>query len=198
MAIINPHIIFPLFADGICGITPKAGSVVAGVYMILMTNMYLIFEFRHLSLALAELASIKNKGLIWIIPYCYYIAIGLAFITYPICFYYLYCIYRRKTVGLYIYFAWIIFYDTANIVILVLTSHIAELSTFSISPLEWFGLASRIPVDCFWLCFVITYVLLLIEGRQVGRISLRQRRTSRYITEPPKFRLGVAAKRVQL
>lgn len=159
--------------------------------------MYLIFEFRHLSLALTELARTKMKGLTWIIPYCYYIAIVLAFITYPICFYYLYCIYRKKPVGLYVYFAWIIFYDTANIFIVVLTSQVAELSAFSISPLEWFGLASRIPVDCFWLCFVITYVMLLVEGRRAERMSLRQRRTSRNITEPPKFRLGVGAKRVQ-
>uniref|UniRef100_A0A8C5S162 Transmembrane protein 217 n=1 Tax=Laticauda laticaudata TaxID=8630 RepID=A0A8C5S162_LATLA len=169
----------------------KAGSVVAGVYMILMTNMYLIFEFQHLSLALIKLAKIKKKGLTWIIPYCYYTAIVLAFITYPVCFYYLYCIYKRKTIGLYVYFAWIIFYDAANVAIVILTSRVGHLHAFSISPLEWFGLASRIPVDCFWLCFVITYIMLLVEGKRVGRVSMRQRRTSRYITEPPKFRLGV-------
>uniref|UniRef100_A0A8C6XIT2 Transmembrane protein 217 n=1 Tax=Naja naja TaxID=35670 RepID=A0A8C6XIT2_NAJNA len=175
----------------------QAGSVVAGVYMILMTNMYLIFEFQHLNLALAKLARIKMKGLTWIIPYCYYTAIVLAFITYPVCFYYLYCIYKRKTIGLYVYFAWIIFYDAANVAIVILTSHIGQLHAFSISPLEWFGLASRIPMDCFWLCFIITYIMLLVEGKRVGRISVRQRRTSRYITEPPKFRLGVSAKRIQ-
>ncbi|XP_032074287.1 transmembrane protein 217 [Thamnophis elegans] len=193
MAITTSDTIIPLFADGICGITPRSGSIVAGVYMILMTNMYLIFEFRHLSLALAELAKFKMKGLTRIIPYCYYTAIVLAFITYPVCFYYLYCIYKRKTIGLYIYFFWIIVYDAANIVIVVLTSQIA----FSISPLEWFGLASRIPVDCFWLCFIITYASLLFQRKRAGRMSMRQRRTSRYISEPPKFRLGVSGKRVQ-
>ncbi|XP_026533633.1 transmembrane protein 217-like [Notechis scutatus] len=197
MAIITPDTIIPLFGDGICGITPRAGSIVAGVYMILMTNMYLIFEFQHLSLALIKLAKIKMKGLTWIIPYCYYTAIVLAFITYPVCFYYLYCIYKRKTIGLYVYFAWIIFYDAANVAIIILTSRAGHLHAFSISPLEWFGLASRIPADCFWLCFVITYIMLLVEGKRVGRVSMRQRRTSRYITEPPKFRLGVSAKRLQ-
>ncbi|XP_070797567.1 transmembrane protein 217 isoform X2 [Pituophis catenifer annectens] len=196
MAIITPDTVIPLFGDGICGITPKAGSVVAGVYMILMTNMYLIFEFRHLSLTLIILGKIKVKGLTWIIPYCYYTAIVLAFITYPICFYYLYCIYKRKTIGLYVYFAWIIFYDVLNIVIVIVTSQIGRLFSFPISPLEWFGLAIRIPVDCFWLCFIITYVMLLVEGKRVGRMSMRQRRTSRYITEPPKFRLGISVKRV--
>ncbi|XP_058034365.1 transmembrane protein 217 [Ahaetulla prasina] len=197
MAIISPDTVIPLFGDGICGITPRAGSVVAGVYMILMTNMYLIFEFRHLSLASIELSKIKVKGLTWIILYCYYTAIVLAFITYPICFYYLYCIYKKKTIGFYVYFSWIIFYDVVNIVIVILTSQIGHLSTFSISPLEWFGLAVRIPVDCFWLCFIITYVMLLVEEKHAGWMSMRQRRTSRYITEPPKFRLGVSVKRVQ-
>ncbi|KAM6453676.1 transmembrane protein 217 isoform 1-T3 [Liasis olivaceus] len=197
MAIISGDAIIPLFGSGTCGITPKAGSVLAGVYMILMTNMYLIFEFRHLSLIPINVATTETKGIIWIIPYCYYTAIVLAFITYPICFYYLYCIYKRIIVGLYMYFVWIIFYDMANLVILVLTNKAASLATFSVSPLEWFGLATRIPVDCFWLSFVITYANLLVEGRSIGRMSLKPRRISRHVAEPPKFRLGMSAKRVQ-
>ncbi|XP_070604969.1 transmembrane protein 217 [Erythrolamprus reginae] len=195
MAAIDTSTIISLFGDGICGITPRAGSVVAGVYMILMTNMYLIFEFQHLRFALIEVEKIKVKNLAWIIPYCYYTAIFLAFITYFICFYYLYCVHQRKTAGFYVYFVWVIFYDAANIFIVVLTSRLWYKSTFSVSPLEWFGLASRIPVDCFWLCFVLTYGLLLIERKRAGRLSLRQRKTS--VTEPPKFRLGASAKRVQ-
>ncbi|XP_063156173.1 transmembrane protein 217 [Candoia aspera] len=197
MAIISGKAVVPLFDGSICGIAPKSGSLLAGVYMILVTNMYLIFEFGHLTIASNKLGKTEKDSLMGIIPYCYCIAIVLAFITYPICFYYLYCIYKRITVGLYVYFLWIIFYDIANLVILVLIHRAAHLSTFKVSNLEWFGLASRIPVDCFWLSFVLTYLKLLIEGRSTGRISMKPRQIARQVAEPPKFRLGMSAKRVQ-
>ncbi|XP_077784993.1 transmembrane protein 217 isoform X1 [Podarcis muralis] len=198
MGIFGSEKMIILFAGGICGVAPKAGSLLAGVYMILTTNMYLIFEAGHLnrSLALIKLHQEENYsiGTMWVIPYYYYTAIGLAVITYPICFYFLLSIQRRDTVGLFIYIVWIIFYDLANIVLVVLT---ARAALYSISDLEWFGLATRIPTDCFWLLFIITYLLMIVEGRSTGRMSLKTRRISRRVSEPPKFRLGINARRVQ-
>uniref|UniRef100_A0A8D2KUY8 Uncharacterized protein n=1 Tax=Varanus komodoensis TaxID=61221 RepID=A0A8D2KUY8_VARKO len=179
-------------AGGFCGIAPKAGSVLAGVYMILMTNMYLIFEYGHLNRSIAMLQRVDPEvitGLVWIIPYCYYIAIALALVTYPMCIYLLYSIQKRNTIGLFIYVTWIIFYDISCCVIIVLTSRAATMAHFSISPLEWFGLATRIPTDCFWLSYVMTFALMIIEGKSTGRMSLRMRRVSRHVSEPPKFRL---------
>ncbi|XP_061486384.1 transmembrane protein 217-like [Rhineura floridana] len=190
-----------LFAGGFCGIAPKTGSLLAGVYMILMTNMYLIFEAGHLNRSLVQLqvyqAEHYSGGLMWVIPYCYYLAIALALVTYPVCIYFFYSIHKRHTVGMFVYIAWIIFYDLANVVLLILTSNAAKTAMFSLSVLEWFGLATRIPTDCFWLCFIITYVLMIFEGRSTGRMSLKSRRISRHVAEPPRFRLGINTRRVQ-
>ncbi|XP_034978177.1 transmembrane protein 217 [Zootoca vivipara] len=198
MGICGSEKIVILFAGGICGVSPKAGSLLAGVYMILMTNMYLIFEEGHLNRTQTLLKQYQIKHYstesMWIVPYYYYTAIALAIITYPICFYFLYSIQWRNTVGLFIYIVWIFFYDLANIVLVVLT---ANSLPFSISDLEWFGLATRIPTDCFWLLFIITYFLMIIEGRSTGRMSLKTRRISRRVSEPPRFRLGINARRVQ-
>ncbi|XP_042317553.1 transmembrane protein 217 [Sceloporus undulatus] len=192
--------VFLLCAGGFCGITPKGGSVLAGVYMILMTNMYLIFEIGHLNASLLVLQKFEAgqfASIIWNIPYYYYVAIALAFISYPICIYFLYSIRKRDTVGLFIYLTWIVFYDVANCVIVVLTSRAAKRANFAISPLEWFGLATRIPLDCVWLSFIVAYAMIIIEGRRTGRMSLRTRRISKHVTEPPKFRLGVNTRRIQ-
>ncbi|XP_062974981.1 transmembrane protein 217 [Elgaria multicarinata webbii] len=191
---------FSLCADGFCGIAPKAGSTLAGVYMILMSNMCLIFEYGHLnrSVVLLHRADLQESTtLVWIIPYCYYVSITLTLITYPICAYFLYSIQKRNTVGLFIYIIWIIFYDVSCCINKVLVSRAAHFARFSISPLEWFGLATRIPADCFWLSFVINFALLVIEGKSTGRMSLRTRRVSRHVTEPSRFRLGVNARRIQ-
>uniref|UniRef100_A0A8D0E615 Transmembrane protein 217 n=1 Tax=Salvator merianae TaxID=96440 RepID=A0A8D0E615_SALMN len=189
-----------LCAGGFCGIAPKALSFVAGIYMILLTNMYLIFEAGHLnrSLTLLKLQQSKHyiTNLVWIMPYCYYTAIVLALLCYPVCIFFLYSVQKQHILGIVSYFAWIIFYDLANCVIVVLTSRAARAAVFSISPLEWFGAISRVVMDAFWLSFVITYAMMLVEGRSTGRTSLRPRRISKHVTEPPKSRLGITLRKI--
>lgn len=188
-------------AGGFCGMMPRTGSIVAGIYMILMTSMYIIFESGHLRLSKREVTRFLSyndmTGLVWIIPYCYYVAIALAVLTYPVCFLLLYSVCSRNTVGMFAYVAWIVFYDLSNCIILILTRQAAHQAAFHIHHLEWFGLATRIPVDCFWLSFVITYAIVTIESRSAGRMSLKIRRISKHVPEPPRFRLGTSTKRVQ-
>ncbi|XP_053101188.1 transmembrane protein 217 [Hemicordylus capensis] len=190
-----------LLANGFCGMLPKTGAVVAGLYMITMTNMYLIFETGHLnrSLTLSKKAMVKGTttSLLWVLPSCYYAAIGLAVVTYPICIYYIYSVIKRNIMGICVYIAWIIFYDLANCVIIVLTAKAAHQAKFKISPLEWFGLATRIPTDCFWLSFTVTYAILIMESQSTGRMSLKVRRASRQVVVPPRLRLGSIARRIQ-
>nr|XP_060629156.1 transmembrane protein 217 [Anolis sagrei ordinatus]XP_060629157.1 transmembrane protein 217 [Anolis sagrei ordinatus] len=189
-----PKKVFQLCSGGICGLTPKGGCVVGGVYMILMTVMYLIFEFGHLERALLKMEASdarQSAGIVRIIPYCYYVAIGLACISFVVCMYFLYSVRKRDTVGLFIYLTWIIIYDVTNFIIVTLTSRAAKRANFSISPLEWFGLFCRILCDCIWLSFIVAYAMMIIDGRRAGRMSLKTRRVSRHVSEPPKFRLGI-------
>ncbi|XP_066480745.1 transmembrane protein 217 [Tiliqua scincoides] len=185
----------PLLADGFCGMLPKTGSVVGGLYMIVMTNMYLIFETGHMNRSLTIAKQFNPERvpkLPKLLPHCYYTAISLALLTYPVCVYYIYSVCKQKALGLLIYVVWIIFYDLANCVIIVVTAKAAQAAHFSISFLEWFGFA-RIPTDCFWLSFTVTYLLLITEGR----VSIRLRRISKHVPEPPRFRLGINARRGQ-
>uniref|UniRef100_A0A803TWI1 MARVEL domain-containing protein n=1 Tax=Anolis carolinensis TaxID=28377 RepID=A0A803TWI1_ANOCA len=189
-----PKKVFQLCSGGVCGLTPKGGCVLGGAYMILMTVMYLIFEFGHLNRALYHLEASDTRhsvGIVRIIPYCYYVAIGLACVTFVVCIYFLYSVQKRDTVGLFIYLTWIIIYDITNFIIVTLTSRAAKRANFSISPLEWFGLITRILCDFIWLSFIVAFAMIIIEGRRAGRTSLRTRRVSRHVAEPPKFRLGV-------
>ncbi|TFK03746.1 ubiquitin carboxyl-terminal hydrolase 16 [Platysternon megacephalum] len=183
---------------GFCGMTPKAGATVAAVYMILVTNMYLIFEVGHLERAMMDMAQIKPFNLTEVgkmLPYCYYTAITLAVMTYPVCVFLIYSVHKRLYMGMFAYVAWITFYDLANCLVVALAYQVSKEGWFYLSPLEWFGLATRIPMDCFWLSFVVTYALMVIESKRQGRLSLRMRRISRNVSEPPRFRLGSTARK---
>ncbi|CAM5170862.1 unnamed protein product [Eretmochelys imbricata] len=187
-----------LCPGGFCGMTPKAGAIVAAVYMILVTNMYLIFEFGHFERAMTDMAQIKPFNMTKLgkmLPYCYYTAITLAIMTYPVCVFLIYSVHKRHYRGLFAYVAWITFYDLANCFVVALAYQVSKEAWFSLSPLEWFGLATRIPMDCFWLSFIVTYALLIIDSKGKGRLSLRLRRISKNVSEPPKFRLSSTARK---
>ncbi|XP_006135797.1 transmembrane protein 217 [Pelodiscus sinensis] len=183
-----------LCPGGFCGMSPKAGATVAAVYMILVTNMYLIFEVGHFQRAMLEMEKIKPfnnmTSMGKMLPYCYYTAFMLAVMTYPVCILLLYSVHKRHCMGMFAYVAWITFYDLTNCLLVALLYQISKEAWFSLSPLEWFGLGTRIPTDCFWLSFVVTHALLLSESKGQGRMSLRPRRVSRNVSEPPRFRLG--------
>ncbi|KAH1172162.1 hypothetical protein KIL84_007780 [Mauremys mutica] len=150
-----------LCPGGFCGMSPKAGATVAAVYMILVTNMYLIFEVGHLERAMTDMAQIKPFNLTEVgkmLPYCYYTAIMLAVKTYPVCVFLIYSVHKWLSMGMFAYVAWIIFYDLANCLIVAVAYQVSKEAWFPLSPLEWFGLATRIPMDCFWLAFVVTSV----------------------------------------
>ncbi|XP_023970213.1 transmembrane protein 217-like [Chrysemys picta bellii] len=183
---------------GFCGMTLKAGATVAAVYMILVTNIYLIFEVGHLERAMTDMAQIKPFNLTEVgkmLPYCYYTAITLAVMTYPVCVFLIYSVQNRLYMGMFAYVAWITFYDLANCLIIALAYPVFKEAWFSLSPLEWFGLATRIPMDCFWLSFVVTYALMIIESKGQGRLLLRMRWSSRNVSEPPRFKLGSTARK---
>ncbi|XP_053880935.1 transmembrane protein 217-like [Malaclemys terrapin pileata] len=174
---------------GFCGMTPKAGATVAAVYMILVTNIYLIFEVGHLERAMTDMAQIKPFNLTEVgkmLPYCYYTAITLAVMTYLVCVFLIYSVQKRLYMGMFAYVAWIIFYDLANSLIVALAYLVSKEAWFSLSPLEWFGLAIRIPMDCFWLFFIVKYALIIIESK--GQEGLN-------VSELPRFRLGSTARK---
>nr|XP_056700792.1 transmembrane protein 217 [Euleptes europaea] len=155
---------------GFFGMMPKTGCVVSGIYMIIMTNMYIIFETGHLDRA-KRLLPITEDSII----YYYYTALLLACLTYPVCILLIYSVWNRNVRGMFTYVVWIIFYDLANFTLLILTFLARRYAhPFYIHPLEWFGLALRLPVDCFWLSYIIIYALMIFESRSKGRMSMKE------------------------
>ncbi|TFJ95213.1 carnitine dehydratase [Platysternon megacephalum] len=117
----------------------------------LVTNMYQIFEVGHLERAMTAMAQIKPFNMTKVgkmLPDCYSTAITLAVMTYRL--------HKQHYRGMFAYGAWITFYDLANCLVMALAYQVSKEAWFSLSPLEWFGLATRIPMDCFWLSFVVT------------------------------------------
>uniref|UniRef100_A0A8C8S143 Uncharacterized protein n=1 Tax=Pelusios castaneus TaxID=367368 RepID=A0A8C8S143_9SAUR len=124
----------------------------------------------HLERAMAvaeQIKPFKNMTIMGkMLPYYYYTAIALAIMTYPLCVLLLYSIYKRQYLGMLIYIAWLTFYDLANCLIVALSYQVSKEAWFSLSPLEWFGLATRIPMDC------------------------------QTVSEPPRFRLGSTGRKL--
>nr|XP_020656508.1 transmembrane protein 217 [Pogona vitticeps] len=177
-----------LCGGGFCGMVPKVGSTMAGIYMILMNNLYMIFEIGHLNRSMSLLERVEPDptiGVGWVIPYYYYAALALATITYPLSIYFISSVCKEDTVGIFIYLGWIVFYDISNCVIVTLTSQAAKTAGFSIHFLEWVSVLIKITLDCFWIPFIITYAFLILEVRQTET----NRRRSRKNSVPPRFRL---------
>nr|XP_036859800.1 transmembrane protein 217 [Manis javanica] len=164
-----------------CGMTPRTGTVLSGVFTIMATDMYLIFEQKYIRSGNCSVINATDEGgsapinqlfICW----SWNIVLFLSSITITIiisCFL-LYSVYAQVYQGLVIYIFWILFYEAMNIVLQILTNGNSSIREVRIT--RWFGLVSRILMHCFWILFVITNAYIIYKSQSQGkRISYNRR-----------------------
>ncbi|XP_037002083.1 transmembrane protein 217 [Artibeus jamaicensis] len=164
-----------------CGMTAKTGTVLSGVFTVIATYMYLIFEQKHMrSNDCTEInQSVQNVNTLisqFIVCWSWSIVLFLSCITFVICGLLLYSVYAQRHRGLVLYIIWILFYEAINIVVQLLTN--SGTSITEVRVMRWFGLVSRISMHCFWAFFVMTYAQIIYKSKSQGNsISYNVRRS---------------------
>ncbi|XP_055120291.1 transmembrane protein 217 isoform X4 [Symphalangus syndactylus] len=164
-----------------CGMTAKMGTVLSGVFTIMAVDMYLIFEQKHLGNGSCTEITLKYKAVSdiinnFIICWSFKIVLFLSFITIIISCFLLYSVYAQIFRGLVIYVVWIFFYETANVVIQILTNN--DFGIKEVRIMRWFGLVSRTVMHCFCMFFVINYAHITYKNQSQGNIISYKRRIS--------------------
>ncbi|KAF6365508.1 transmembrane protein 217 [Rhinolophus ferrumequinum] len=172
-----------------CGMTAKTGTVLAGVFTIVATDMYLIFEQKPLRSSHCTEVDQWNESVILLIRQFLIcgslnIVLFLSCITIIISCLLMYSVYAQMCRGLVVYIIWICFYETVNIVLQILTN--SDTSIGEVRVMRWFGLVSRIFMHCFWMFFVTTYAHIIYKSKAQGNIIFYNRRISAGSTEFPR------------
>ncbi|KAM5326207.1 transmembrane protein 217 [Glossophaga mutica] len=156
-----------------CGMTAKTGTVLSGVFTIIATYVYLIFEQKHMRSS--ECTEINQRAkrvnmLIsqFIMCWSWSIVLFLSYITFIISCLLLYSVYAQKHRGLVLYIIWILFYEAVNIVVQIFTN--SSSSPGEVRVMRWFGLVSRISLHCFWMFFVMSYAQITYKSKSQGNI----------------------------
>ncbi|XP_069344623.1 transmembrane protein 217 [Eulemur rufifrons] len=165
-----------------CGITAKTGTVLSGVFTIMVTNMYLIFEQNYLSLSNCSDITLRSKTTSatineYINCWSWNIVLLLSLITIMISCFLLYSVYTQIYKGLMVYIIWIFLYEIANIVIEIVTNSDDRI-VLDVRAMRWFGLVTRIFMHCFWMFFVVTYTRICYKNYRSSNIISYNRRVS--------------------
>ncbi|KAG8512011.1 Transmembrane protein 217 [Galemys pyrenaicus] len=131
--------------------TAKMGSVLSGVFTIMATQMYLIFEQKFLGNGKCMdndlwTKSIGNLINTLIICWSLKIVFFLSVVTILISSFLLYSVYAQFYKGLLLYIIWIPVYETVNIVVQVLTndnSDVAEFLIFDLNQITFIGFEQK-------------------------------------------------------
>ncbi|XP_004674051.1 PREDICTED: transmembrane protein 217-like [Condylura cristata] len=164
-----------------CGMTAKMGAVLSGVFTIMATQMYLIFEQKFLENGDCAdndpwAKSIGNLITGLIVCWSLKIVFFLSVITILISCILLYSVYAQFYKGLLLYTIWIPIYEVVNIVVQILTNSASDIA--EVRAIRWFGLVSRILMHCFWIFFVIKEAHMIYKIKTQGNILSYQRRVS--------------------
>ncbi|XP_032266005.1 transmembrane protein 217 [Halichoerus grypus] len=163
------------------GMTARMGTVLSGVFTIMATNMYLIFEQKYIKSndCIENYVQTKSAGVLvkqFIICWTSNVVFFLSFITIIISCFLLYSVYAQIYQGLVIYIIWIIFYEIVNIVVQILTNNDSVIEEVRV--VRWFGLLSRIFMHCFWMFYIISYAHIIYKSQSQGNIISYNRRIS--------------------
>ncbi|XP_024413852.2 transmembrane protein 217 [Desmodus rotundus] len=156
-----------------CGMTTKTGTVLSGVFTIIATYMYLIFEQKHMKSSECTESNQRAKSVNVLISqfitcWSWGIVLFLSCITFVISCLLLYSVYAQKHKGLVLYIIWILFYEAVNIVVQILTN--SGTSVGEVRAMRWFGLVSRVSMHCFWMFFVMSYAQAIYKSKSQGNI----------------------------
>uniref|UniRef100_A0A3B4CU21 Uncharacterized protein n=1 Tax=Pygocentrus nattereri TaxID=42514 RepID=A0A3B4CU21_PYGNA len=189
-----------LLANGLCGMTPDQGSLVGGMYFIVVGIMQLVFEGSHLCRATEYIAQASlntttdSSGNITMsylllprVSFLYYYALlSLQSITLVLVMVMLAGLWFQRARVILAFAVWLVLFDVAMVILISLLQ--VQMSTVGLmlSPLEWYGFVCRLLGDPFWLSFVITHGLL----ERSGAGSRRQRGRNMMSTEKTRLKLN--------
>ncbi|XP_006907486.2 transmembrane protein 217 isoform X1 [Pteropus alecto] len=164
-----------------CGMTAKIGAVLSGVFTIVATNLYLIFEGKYIRSSNCTDFNPRNKSIHilinhFVICWSFNIVLFLSCVTIIVSCLFIYSVYAQKCRGVVTYIIWIFFYETVNIVVQILSNN--DNNVGEVRVMRWFGLVSRIFMHCFWIFFVIIYAHIIYENKNKGNIISYNRRIS--------------------
>ncbi|XP_004717976.1 transmembrane protein 217-like [Echinops telfairi] len=165
-----------------CGISPKIGTVLSGVFTIIATDLSMIFEEKYMkrsncSAVQVQNAAIKKHLMQSIMCWSFQIAIFMSLVTFMVSFLLLFSVYTQKFGGMVVYCIWIIVYEVVNIMIQVATSGNPEKGVVKLMRL--FGLVSRILMHALWLLFfVFSYMQITYKRSREGNVLTSNRRHS--------------------
>ncbi|KAL2100253.1 hypothetical protein ACEWY4_004647 [Coilia grayii] len=165
-----------LVAEGFCGMTPRDGSIVGGLYFVMVGVMQIVFEAGNLCNALAGPANGTNGTEV---PFtgiqCYYSLIALELFCVVMAVLMLASTWTQRSVGLLGFGVWLTLYDLALVAITSLLHIEMRKVGLKLESLAWYGVACRIATDPFWLVFVITHGLQLHEEKTHHEESRKKR-----------------------
>nr|XP_027799311.1 transmembrane protein 217-like [Marmota flaviventris] len=170
-----------------CGLTAKMGTVLSGVFTILATNMYLIFERKHLGHSNCSEISLQEEGpnpaRQFLICWSYTTVLCLSAVTIVLSCLLLYAVYAQIYSGLLVYGVWILFYEAVNLVVQVFTN---KFSSAEVRAMRWLGFVLRTLLHCYGLFFVIIYAHIIYKSQNQGNIVFYNRRVSMGGGETPR------------
>ncbi|XP_038642967.1 transmembrane protein 217-like [Scyliorhinus canicula] len=174
-----------LFSGDVCGLNAKEGTIVAGLFMLMVSIMQLIFEaghFRYLT-PLDTFGSGDNED-----SNLYAFCIGsiiftcLTIIAVILLFLF---IWKEIFWGVAGYITWIFLYEISKICFLSVLMPVNSGLPSSVQALEWFGLTMRLLAHIFWMVFVTAYAIELYKiSRNTDDSSKTKRKT------PPKLKFA--------
>ncbi|XP_010885835.1 transmembrane protein 217 [Esox lucius] len=155
-------------SSGLCGMTPRQGSIVGGFYFLIVGVMQMVFEFGHLRTTRESAHStVPLQPQVCFNYYCSLLALGGITLLLALCM--LGAVWAQQHVGVLGFAVWLTLYDVALLAITCLHHARMQASGLELSALEWYGVVCRIVGDPFWLALVITHGLeLQMERHRPG------------------------------
>ncbi|XP_077017766.1 transmembrane protein 217-like isoform X1 [Tamandua tetradactyla] len=172
-----------------CGLTAKMGSVLAAVFSIISTNLYVIFEEKNIKNSSCtkispQNSTIKYKMILYNSCWISKLLIFSSTITIIVSISLLYSVYTQKYRGLLLYAIWIPLFEILSMIFQALTD--TNSTIVEVRVIRWFGLVTRVLVHCFWLFFVITYAHRIYKNQSQSNLLAFNRRNSMGSGEFPR------------
>uniref|UniRef100_UPI00398EC5F4 transmembrane protein 217-like n=1 Tax=Pristiophorus japonicus TaxID=55135 RepID=UPI00398EC5F4 len=171
----------------LCGLNAKDGTILAGLFMLMISIMHIIFEVGHLmrfQLIIASNSTIGEMHSFNVEKYCItsitfvsmtMIAVFLLFIS----------VWKEFVWGVGGYIVWIIVFEVTQIFILSFSVPYPYEPLRSMRALELFGLIMRLISHVFWMIFVSSHT---IELSKISKTTSEQKKSKQPM--PPKLKFA--------
>ncbi|XP_059831201.1 transmembrane protein 217-like [Hypanus sabinus] len=177
-----------LLGGNVCGLSAKEGTIVAGMFTLIISTIHLIFESGNLRYytVLSNFTSSEADLKAFLITfelYCY-VTMGLIGASIFAVFVLFLCIWKKIFWGVAGYIIWIFLYEIGHICLLVSFPNNENLIK-NMYALECFGLVFRLLLQIYWLFFLTRHVMELYRIRRMADDPSKIKKKV-----PPKLKFG--------